>query len=726
MKATLLVLVSILLCGNLSANEPPRQVSGCVTDEKGETLPYATILIKGTAYGTASDTDGRYKLAVKQPGTYSLLVRYAGYTQHEQQIYLNKDTVIDFRLKEDALNLNEVTVTATRTPKLLKDAPVITRVITTEDIQRINAVTVQDLLQNELPGLEYTREMDGQTAIHMQGMSGKYILFLVDGERMAGETLNNIDYNRLNASEIERVEIVKGGASSIYGSNAIGGVVNIITKNASKPYSINVYGNYGLWSGEDKNRDNTTQHEQRYGGTVGLKHNKISSLTSFNYKQKDSYLLIGSDDKSQAVNGGYDYSVNEKLSWQLNEKLTFTGKGGLYFRNVDNRNADYSEEKVKDRYRNFNGSLRMNYTITASQNLDVSYLFDRYNKYDHYVVRDNDSLNYRNTQQTARAQYSNTFRKGNTLTGGAEFFRDELMSYQFDGTTHATNDYILYAQHDYNITDKWNVVYGVRMDCYSSFGAHFSPSASLMYKLNPVTFRGSYSRGFRAPSLKEMYTDWDMGGMGWFRIIGNPDLKPELSNNYNLSVEYSRDRVNLSVIGYYNDINRKITTVYNSENKTAVYTNVDNSGIGGLDVNLAVKCPLGFTVKSSYTYVHEKLEQDGVNVSSTRPHSATLGVNYELSRKNYNLNVALNGRFMGKLDTNEATDNLGTNYVPVHYPSYQMWRIVVSQRLFRAYMLQLSVDNLFNYKPDTYAANSPVSPGTTFTVGLSVNIDEIF
>lgn len=726
MKATLLILASIWICGNLSANEPPRQVSGYVTDDKGETLPYATIQIKGTTYGTASDLDGKYKLEVKQPGRYSILVRYAGFTQHEQQIYLHKDTVINFRLKEDALNLNEVTVTATRTPKLLKDTPVITRVITTEDIKRINAVTVQDILQIELPGLEFTREMDGQTSIHLQGMSGKYILFLIDGERMAGETLNNIDYNRMNASEIERVEIVRGGSSVIYGSNAIGGVINIITKNPGKSFSANVYGNYGLWNGKGKNSEDATQHEQRYGGTVGLMQDKVSSLTSFNYKQKDSYLLVDKDGKSQSVNGGDDYSISEKLSWKANEKLTFTGKGGLYFRKVDNRDASYAEEKVKDCYRNYNGSLRMAYNITPSQSLDVSYLFDRYNKYDHYVKLDSDTLNYRNTQQTARVQYTNSFSKGNVLTGGAEFFRDELMSYQFDGQTHSTNDYILYAQHDYNFTDKWNVVYGVRMDYYNSFGAHFSPSVSLMYKLNPLTFRGSYSRGFRAPSLKEMYTDWDMGGMGWFRIIGNPDLKPELSNNFYASAEYSRDRVNLSVIGYYNDIDRKITTVYNSENKTAVYTNVDNSGIGGLDVNLAVKCPMGFTVKTAYTYVHENLKQDGVNVSSTRPHSATLGVNYELSRKKYNLNVALNGRFMGKLDTNEATDNLGTNYVAVHYPAYQMWQLVVTQRLFKAYSLQLSADNLLNYKPDTYAANSPISPGTTFTVGLSIDIDELF
>lgn len=708
MKTTLLILASILLCGNLSANEPPRQVSGCVTDEKGETLPYANILVKGTTHGTASDTDGNYKLHITRPGEYSLIVKYAGFVPFEQRVFLKNDTVINFRLKEDALNLNEVTVTATRTPKLLKDAPVITRVITSEDITKINAATVQDLLETELPGLEFTRQMDGQTAIHMQGMSGKYILFLVDGERMAGETLNNIDYNRLNADNIERIEIVKGAASALYGSSAIGGVVNIITKNASKPWSANVNAYYG------------SENEQRYGATLGTRQGKIHSLTSFNYKKKDSYLLRDTTAIPVSVNNGWDINVNQKLMWKASDKVTLTGKGGFYTRKVDNLSS-----KVKDRYRDFNGSLKMSYLISEKQNLDISYLFDRYNKYDYYMVKDFDSLNYRNTQQTARAQYNYSFTPGNTLTGGVEFFHDELMSYQFDGDTHSTSDYILFAQHDYNITEKFNVVYGARMDNYSSFGAHISPNVSLMYKLSPVTLRTSYSRGFRAPSLKEMWTNWDMGGMNMFIIHGNPDLKPEISDNFSLSAEYTRDRVNLSVVGSYYHISDKITSIFSAAKDTSYYTNVDKSKLAGVDVNLAVKCPYGFTVKTAYSYVYEDMKQKGVNVSSTRPHSATLGINYELLKKNYNLNVALNGRFLGSLDTNEANSD-NTAFTPIHYPGYQMWKVTVSQRLYKAYMLQVSVDNIFNYKPKYYWGNSPITPGTTFLVGLSVNIDDIF
>ncbi len=713
MKTILWIFVSLLLAPGLAARETPRSVSGSVAGESGETLPYAHIVVKGTPYGTASDPDGNYRLQMPVPGTYRLVVQYAGFVPFEQQIYLGGDTVIHFRLKEDALKLNEVTVTATRTPKLLKDAPLITRVITAGEIARVNAATVQDLLETELPGLEFTREMDGQTAIRMQGMSGKYVLFLVDGERMAGETLNNVDYNRLNAENIERIEIVKGAASALYGSNAIGGVVNIITKEAVKPWSVNVNGYFGNLHEKDNGYD------QRYGTTIGLKQGKVGSFTSASYKKKGTYVLRDKDGTETPVNGGWDLSVNEKLSWEVADRITLTGKGGFYTRRVDNYQA-----KVKDRYLNFNGNLRMNYRLSEKQNLEVSYLVDRYNKYDRYVVKRVDTLNYRNTQQTARAQYTYTFKPGNTLTGGAEFFRDALMSYQFGGDTHAIDDYILYAQHDIALAKPLTLVYGARMDAYSSFGVHFSPSLSLMYKWNPLTFRASYARGFRAPSLKEMWTDWDMGGMGWFIVFGNPGLQPEVSDNFTLSAEYTRDRVNLSVVGYYNKISDKIATVYNADRDTSFYTNIDRSTLTGLDANLAVKCPYGFTVKMAYAYVHEKMEQNGVNVSSTRPHSATLGLNYEHAWKDYSLNVAVNGRFLSKLDTHEANND--DTYTPVHYPGYQHWKLTVSGRLFRAYLLQFTVDNVFNYQPDHYSFNSPVSPGRTFMAGLSVNLDELF
>ena len=135
----------------------------------------------------------------------------------------------------DSVALGTVVVTGTRTPKTLKDVPIVTRVITAADIEKRNAADIKDLLQQELPGMEFTFAMNQQTTLDMQGFGGNGVLFLVDGERMAGETMDNIDYSRIDLQSIERIEIVKGAASSLYGSAAVGGVINIISKQQRMP-----------------------------------------------------------------------------------------------------------------------------------------------------------------------------------------------------------------------------------------------------------------------------------------------------------------------------------------------------------------------------------------------------------------------------------------------------------------------------------------------------------
>lgn len=118
--------------------------------------------------------------------------------------------------------LCEIVVTATRTPKALKDAPVVTRLITAEEIKKTDATNIQDLLTEEIPGLEFGYAMSQETSLNMSGFGGSAILFLVDGERLAGETMDNVDYNRLNLENVGQVEIVKGASSALYGANAVG------------------------------------------------------------------------------------------------------------------------------------------------------------------------------------------------------------------------------------------------------------------------------------------------------------------------------------------------------------------------------------------------------------------------------------------------------------------------------------------------------------------------
>lgn len=629
-----------------------------------------------------------------------------------------------------SLRSDDVVVTATRTPKLLKDAPVITRVIRSEEIRKTDATTVKDLLELVMPGIEFTSH-GGTTNINLSGMGANYVLFLIDGERIAGETRDNIDYDRLNVENIERIEVVKGAASALYGSNAIGGVVNIITKKATEPWQLNLNGRYG------------SLNEQRYGGSLGFNTRRFNSFTTGTYKHRNSYSMtdrkfsyIEYPDGTQLPDGetlsttyiyGYsDWDIDQKFIIRPVDPLTVTLVGTYY------NHEQYSSSKVHDLYHGYTGRLNLNYEINERQNLEASYKFDEYDKFDYYLLLNEREKNYVNLQHTGRLQYNNTFRKAGTLTAGLEFFGDKLNTYQFDSDDpeHSTETYVAFAQHDVDLIPRLNLVYGARLDYHSTYGAHVSPKVSLMYKLRPMTFRTSYGEGFKSPTLKELYTDWSHQGM--FQLIGNPDLIPEKSRNFSLSAEYTQKRVSASVIGYYNRIRDKISTVWNAAADSSFYTNIGRSTVWGIDANVSVKLPYGFGITASYAYIHDSQPVDGVNTSTARPHTATVRFEYGLKRQNYGLDVNLTGRILSAVTTHTFDDeyvnpdgSVGAVYRQ-RYPAYTMWKLVVTQRFRNAVSLNLGADNLFNYKADVHSFNTSVSPGITFFAGVSLDVEQLF
>ena len=138
------------------------------------------------------------------------------------------------------INLNQVVVTGTRSPKLLASTPVLTNVISRTDIEKADATNLRDLLQTTMPGIEFSYAMNQQTHLNFAGFGGQSLLILVDGERLAGETMDDVDFARLSMDNVERIEIVRGAASALYGSNAAGGVINIITRKATKGVKLNL------------------------------------------------------------------------------------------------------------------------------------------------------------------------------------------------------------------------------------------------------------------------------------------------------------------------------------------------------------------------------------------------------------------------------------------------------------------------------------------------------
>ena len=697
----LIVLAGCLLLTATAAAQ--RYVSGKVVGPGNEPLAGAAVVVKeNKTIGMTTDAEGNYRLRIPDNKEYTLQASFIGYVTQSHPLQTGQDRM-DFAMEEDAIGMETVVVTGTRTPKLLKDAPIVTRVITADDIRKADATNIGDLLQAELPGIEFSYSMDQQTSLDMQGFGGNAILFLVDGERLAGETLDNIDYSRLNLDNVERIEIVKGAASSLYGSNAVGGVINIISKEAEEPWTLNLNGRYG------------SHNDQRYGGTVAFRAGDFRNSLNVQHTSTDpidvgSVGKDGEENDFSRVYGNRTWNFKERLVYTPTDKLRLTGRLGYFFRERDKSTSS------KDRYRDFSGGLRGNYTFSQRNGLELSYSFDQYDKSDFDPVQDYDLRDYTNVQHTLRALYNHSLNERNTLIVGGDFMRDYLMSYQFtDNGSHEQYTADAFAQFDLNPVKNLNIMTAVRFDYYSEADVkNTSSKLGIMYKWRNCSLRASYAGGFRAPTLKEMYMDFNMANI--FMIYGNEDLKPESSQNFSLSAEYLKSRYNVTL------------TVWDQTLGGMVYSNIAQMNISGLNADAAAKYPCGLGVRLSYAYTHVHIPKGEPYFSSTRPHTATAKIDYGKDWKNYGFDVTLSGRVLSRVTTDEYVDyeNPDAGVNSTTYPAYTIWKLNLSQRVYRGIRVNATVDNLFNYRPDHYYNSTPATTGTTFSVGLSLDVDQLF
>ena len=637
----------------------------------------------------------------------------------------------------DSVELEPIVVTASHTPKALKDAPVVTRLITLHDIKITDATNIQDMLIQEIPGLEFGFAMSQETSLNMSGFGGNAVLFLVDGERMAGETMDNVDYNRMNLDNVGRIEIVKGASSALYGSNAVGGVVNIISRENLEPWTANINSRY-----------NTFGHEWRNGASFSFNTEKWNSQTSFQHTKIDPVDLpkpysseeiarellkkaqglpydeavLNDDSNLSRLYGQTTYNVKERLTWRASDRLTLIGRGAYFFRTSERDTYDYH-------FNAYSAGLKGRYAWDHARHLELSYAYDQYDKAnflpDGTRTHDHD---YSNQQHVVHALYHHPFGKNNLILG-ADFLHDYLSTYQFiSGASHSQNNIDGYAQFDWNITDQLNVVSSVRYDYFSASAQKaITGRLAVVYKFPWMTFRANYASGFRAPTLKEMYMCFDMGNMGYM-ILGNPDLEPEKSHNFNVAIERTNrirnsgfldGRYNFTLVGYCNIFDKRITTIDGPEyegKESALYWNEDGVTVWGIDASLGHIWDCGASFRLNYSWMHESGNVYFSQFNQPRTHSLTCRIGYEHRfSRHYALDAALSGRSQGKPQSGRTDVDQG----------YTIWKLMLQHHLWRGINLNTAIDNLFNYKPKGYYYSSPLTTGISFSLGLSVDLDKL-
>ena len=676
------------------------KVSGQVVDENtGDGIPLATISVTGLGWGTVCDMKGYFKVEVPVNQPAELTVRSVGY--ETKTLVLESDVTgnLVVRLKKSLLNLDEVTGTGTRTEKTVAETPVMTRIVPSEVLQRNDFESMIDVLEYNIPGLRFNTDPRGNN-IQVQGLENSYILILVDGERLSTTPGGPIDFDRLTTANIKKIEVLKGAASALYGSSAMGMVINIITDIPKRPLEGWAKVRYGKYN------------DLQLDAGVGMKYKGFYAQTLFNRTSSDGYDLTPETPESFTENPSHHMTIEEKLGWN-NQYSRITVKGSLYWGEVENP----WESTAPTHYRSLTKTLQVNaeHAFNDRYKLYGTYAGDFYTRktvYDFLYLPD--STNAWSHEQTVRLvdefkPWDNlVIVKGFEWNGTKNYNK---MQYGKEKTIRDMDDANLFAQADWMITDRLEVIGGFRYTHNSEFGSAFTPKINLMYSPGNFKIRAGYSRGFKTPGLTELYSDFNMGSVS--HNIGNPDLKAEHSDYFSVSGEYTwQGRLMLTAELYQNTVDNKINS-YNvdiedpkpGELGTELrYENVKGVRIRGAEATATYYPVSALLLRTSYAFCDALNKETGLQLSGNSKHamnwSASLHGKHEGA-------VTLSGRWDSKRISKSRrteTDDSGQEVEVITTrtkPGYTMWKLTAQYTPWTWKYMRLSVtggvDNLFDF-----------------------------
>ena len=685
------------------------RVTGIITTSGGEVLAGANVVVKNSTAGTASNDQGNYTITGLRNGTYEIRVSYFGYETVEKPISLNGRTVtLDFEMTETSVDLNAVVVTGTRTEKSLKNTPVLTQSIGIRELISKDATDITQALELSVPGIEFASTATGKS-VSLQGIDPQYMLFLVDGERIAGDTYGDIDYSRINMASVERIEVVKGAGSTLYGSNALGGVINIITKNPAEKLSHGVSTRFSKF--------NTQNLQYNVGSKIG----KFSTQTSVVFDKTDGYdLLEGNTYRTQEREDAI--VLNEKLRYSPSASMMLEGYLSYMNKNRDNTAAELYNRKNKDL--TYGG--RATWFIGQKHNLTLSWNSDRYELLNK-ITPDSLVSDYDNLYNSARLLGNFSLASWNQLTAGTEYITENLTSARNNIEDKRNSDFIVFAQEDIRLVNNLNFTGGFRAHNNSRYGWHFTPQVSAMYKIWHFTFRGNYSMGYKTPSMKEKYMSFKIPAPGPpMFLVGFEDLEPETSRYSSLSMEYTRQGVSFSVSAYHNDITDMITENLDEFSVKPggiieyAYRNFDHVTLKGIDILLKTKVIRNLLFTGSVTFSRKYDEVENKVFDNARNFSGKFNADYHIGSALHGLNLNLQSNYYGARSIN-LMDDITHQTTKVDLESFSLWKFTATHVFHNGFLVKAGVDNIFD-KTDKSGGYNFGSPGRTLFAGIGINL----
>jgi outer membrane receptor for ferrienterochelin and colicins len=594
----------------------------------------------------------------------------------------------------DLFQMGEVVVTGTKTERRLKDTPVITEVITRSEIEATGAENIGEVLEHRV-GIVVDRDAHGD-GVQLQGLDSDYILILLDGEPQVGRIAGKLDLARIAVENVERIEVVKGASSALFGSAAMGGVINVITRKASSPFAAQFTNNFETHNTIDSR------------STVELKRDKFNALLTLAANRRNPIDLDESD-LTTTIDGYQNWTHSTRAEYQLTSKSTLLFSG--QYLSQKQEGISETEDVVFDRLGdigNFSGSVGTGYQLGSRSKLTGKIYTARYR--DESTVIDRDTSLTESSNVTVQdlikgeAQFDTALGSKNQLTVGAELIFENLESQRITGGEKDVTTDSVFFQNEFRPIANLALVLGGRLDYHSEFGTHFSPKLSGLYHVTrDVTIRTSFGQGFRAPDFKDLYLDFSNSTSG-YQVLGNPDLQPESSGNWNLGVEYQFKSALLGRVHLYrNNLKNLIeaerigTSVLGGSKFQ--HFNVSEAFTEGVEVELSTRSIGGFAATIGYAYLNGKDKETGLTLLNRSKHSGNLKLAY--TNQDTGFNVDLRGRYASRWGFFDDGDKVLED--EEYAPSNWIWNLRGSKQVLKWLKASVGVNNIFDFKiPNFY------------------------
>ncbi|HHQ4706459.1 TPA: TonB-dependent receptor domain-containing protein [Aeromonas veronii] len=612
-------------------------------------------------------------------------------------------------------------ITVTTTAHNTRSAPASISVITAEQIKAAPVNDLADLLRHEV-GIQAEANLNGRSEIGIRGMSGKYTLVLVDGKRLSSSNAmwrgGDFDNTPVPLGMIQRVEVIRGPMSALYGSDAIGGVINIITKQPGKTWQGAADADFKAIEG----KDGGDQHRTNLGFTGPLTDNLLIRMNGEVY-DRQAWTPPEAAYGIPLIEAKQTRNFASTLSWLVDEQQRFELD---YLYNQDERPLDifrkignkvHSRQQQNDR--NLFGLTHKGNWNWGDTTVMVNYESSKIDDFNdilkiHQQPKEENNFTVKG--------YTNLTLANHYLTLGGEYLDRELVdavSYKDIGGKESHSQEALFAQDEIGLTDSLNLTLGGRYDHHGLYGSHFTPRGYLVYEMNDVvTVKGGVSQAFKAPASHQYtngYSTESCGGR--CSIYGNDKVKPETSTNYELGIIAGEGVWETSSTLFYSDIDDmligKEPPGSQKPNSDRTWYNLDKATNKGLELTGKLDLTDDINLGANYTYL--KAEDDkGLQIINRPKHKTNAKLTWQATeRVNAFVGTTYTGTQFIEHKVNNAT-------VRDKLPSYQTFDLGTGFKVTENFDLRLGINNLTDVRlqeKDTLFQN--VEPGRSYYVSGS-------